>query len=487
MTLFIIIFLLVAFSLTTNFFKKNHIQFSVICFSVLIVLFFYFFLAKILFNTNNFIANEENNIFRPCGNYYNLLVDSFCNGQLNIFEEIDDADYKMFSLDTSLYKNKTYLYFGITPVLLFYLPFHLITNLYLTDKFTVFILSCLSFILSAFLIYTLTKRYKNISLGMKILSFFLIGFCNLLPFLIINSFIYQVCVITANILLLGSFCLFHFFLSTQNTKFQNIFVFFISLFLCLSVGARPHYILFIPIFFFAIIYLRYKESAKMDDIFKTILIFLIPCIIYGGIIALYNYFRFDSIFEFGWKYQQNEHMQMKYVPTIKDFLIGLKNNFLLLPNMNNNTFFSLTKASGHSIGNEYIAGVLWTCPIVIISLFIPNFLKRFYLEDKKTFIFLLIFVLITIISIIVTSFFGMIIRYIFEFLSLMIILSIVMFLFYINEAKDKILKNFLKFSFVSIFIFSIFINISLLFCKENFWIFQIISGTNYLKIIKLLF
>ena len=492
MTLLLIIISLVFFSLISNFYIKQKKFFIII--SILSVIFFYFFLANILFKSEDFFPNKEKNIYFPCGNYYNLLVDSFKNYKLNIFEHIDvlkntniHNNYESFLLDVSFYKDKFYLYFGITPVLLFYLPFNLITTLYLTDKSLVFLLSCLSFLFSLLLIKKATENYTNIPLSLKILSLFLIGFCNLLPFMIINSFIYQVAVLNANILLIISFCLFYYYISTENIRFKYYLIFFISLFLCLCVGSRPHYVLFIPIFFISIIYLQYKENKNLNIFFKTILIFLIPCLIYGTILALYNYLRFESIFEFGWKYQLNPNNQIDFVPKFKDFIVGLKNNFFTLPNINENTIFSLTKNTNHSIGKEYITGVFWSCPIIFILFFIPNFMKQIYKENKKNFIFLSTLILVIIINIILTSFFGMVVRYIFEFLSLTIILSIIIFLFYINKTTDKTTKNFLTILFILIFVFSLFINISLLFCRENFWIYPTLKATNYSNIVNFLF
>ena len=100
---------------------------------------------------------------------------------------------------------------------------------------------------------------------------------------------------------------------------------------------------------------------------------------------------------------------------------------------------------------------------------------------------ILTFVILITTNIIITSFFGMVLRYIFESLSLIIILSITIFLFYINNAKDKAIKNFLIILFILIFIFSMFINISLLFCKENFWVYPTLNGTSYSKIVNFLF
>lgn len=485
MNLFLIILFLVLFSLLTNLFCKRHLKFFIL-FSILIVFCFYFFLAKIVLNIEPFFYNIQNYTSIPCENYYNLLVDSFKNYKLNIFEEVNNYD-NAFLLDTSLYNKKIYLYFGLTPVLLFYLPFNLITNLYLTDKLLMFIFSFLSFILSLFLINKMTKKYKNIPNNIIILCIFLIGCCNLLPFLILISFIYQITVIMANVFLLSSFCLLYYYINVNNIKIKNIIVVFISLFLSLSVGTRPHYILFIPVFFSSIIYLQYMKSKSLKLCYKTILIFLIPCFIYGTILALYNYLRFDSIFEFGWQYQLNSHNQSEFTITLKDFIIGLKNIFFLLPNMNEQTLFSLVKTSGHRIGNEYITGVVWTCPIIFILIFIIDFLKKIYKKSINDFIFILNILIITIINMIVTCFFGMIIRYIFEFLSLMIILSVTIYMFYISDIEDKLTNFFLNTLFIFIFICSMFINISLLFCRENFWIYTTLKDTNYTTILNFLF
>ena len=492
MTLLLIITSLIIFSLISNFFPKREKIFIAV--SILSIIFFYFFLANILFKSETFYPSKEKNVYIPCGNYYNLLVDSFKNYKLNIFEDVnintDDNiynNYEHFLLDVSFYNNKFYLYFGITPILLFYLPFNLVTTLYLTDDFLIFVLSCLNFLLSLFLVKKVIEKYTNVSSNFKILSLFLIGFCNLLPFIITNIFIYQVAVLTANVLLLISFCLFYYYVTGNNIKIKYSLIFFISLFLCLSVGARPHYVLFIPIFFSSIIYLQFNEKSSNQEIVKSIFLFLIPCLIYGTILALYNYIRFDSIFEFGWRHQLTSNNQLEFVPKFKDFIIGLKNNFFTLPTINDETFFSLTQNTNHTIGKEYITGVLWTCPIITILLFIPNFLKQIYKSNKKIFIFFLTFIIAIVINIILTSFFGMVIRYIFEFLSLMIILSVIIFLFYINNIKDKLTKNYLKFLFIMIFVFSMFINMSLLFCRENFWSYPTLKNTNYTKTVNFLF
>ena len=86
--------------------------------------------------------------------YYNLLVDGFRSGQLNLKREVpaelaqlagvcaSSSNRTFFSellttyplLDLSYYKGKLYLYFGVTPALILFWPFVAITGHYLLHK-----------------------------------------------------------------------------------------------------------------------------------------------------------------------------------------------------------------------------------------------------------------------------------------------------------------------------------------------------------------
>ena len=512
MTLLLIITSLVTFSLISCCFPKYKNFFIFI--SVSIVISFYLFLSMNFYHTESFLPSKNLQTYHMCFNYYNLLMDSIKNRHLFIAKYQSNVDYKtdflsigehdikinnnkktiyFTLLDTSFYKKHIYLYFGITPVLLFYLPFNLITNLYLTDKILLFILACFIFLFSLFLIKRILEsitNIKNIPPNVIILSIFTVGFCNLLPFVMIRTSIYEVAITTAAFLLLISLCLFHYYVNTINTIIEYIFVFFISLFLCLAVGARPHYIFSILVVLFSIIYLKYKKNINIKNIFKTTLIFLIPCFIYGTILALYNYLRFDSIFKFGFKYQINPYevinIKINIMTLFQDFIATAKQTLFKLPDIDSSTVFSLNKASGHSLGNDLITGICWTCPIILILLFFPKFLIQLYKKNISTFVFILSIAIIILICFIFTSFFGILIRYVFEYLFLIIILSFVVFLFYLNETKNKVLKYYTATLFTIMFIYMAFINISLLFCKENSLCIDS-SSINYVKLIKFLF
>ena len=134
MMLLLIILAIVAFALISRICKSQKIF---IIISVVLILFFYFFLAKNFFRIDSFYPTSENKTDYLCNNFYNLVVDALKDRKLYIttVEEYPklqmDNLYKNFStiyneseykklFDSSYYKGKIYIYFGITPVLLFY-------------------------------------------------------------------------------------------------------------------------------------------------------------------------------------------------------------------------------------------------------------------------------------------------------------------------------------------------------------------------------
>ena len=404
----------------------------------------------------------------------------------NIYSKFDYGSMYKF-LDTSYYKGKIYLYFGITPILLFHLPFNLITGMNLTDIFVIFILSCLTFVISLFLIKKITFSTLQSS-HINILIVFLIGCCSFLPFFSIRKYIYELETITAVFLLLCAFITLYYYIRFTGVK-KSFLVLILGALLSLCVGARPHYVLFIPVFFTSICIINYYQTKNIKHITKQVILFLIPCVIIGMGLAIYNYLRFDSVFEFGWKYQLNALNQYDYHFSFKDFIIGLKNNFFLLPDIDKNTVFSLTSAHElHRTGNDHITGIIWTCPIIISLLFVPNFMKKLYKKNIIDFFFVTTMIFVVFINVFVISFFGMAIRYIYEYLSLMIILSISVYCFYMSDTKDKMLKNFLNIVFLMMFLWSMFINVSLLFCKMNILdVTTDLSVTYFSKVVKFLF
>ena len=480
MTLLLIIFLLVIFSLLSLILPKYNKFF--ILFAIIIVILFYFSLSKNFFHIESFYPSNKIITYTPCGNYYNLLINSLKEGNFYI-ATIKDL-YIIDFFDTSVYKKNFYIYFGLTPVLLFYIPFHLSTNLYLTDKFLTFILGCIIFLLYLLILNFFIKKLKlKIKIFIIILSIFLIGICNYSPFLIIRGAIYEVCILTAMLCLLLSIILL--FYLNDNDKYKNICFILLGILAALSVGARPHYILFIPILYITILYTEYNKNNKLNNFWEITFLFFTPCIIYGTILATYNFLRFDSFFEFGWKYQVNSINQRHYIQNFNDLFISLKCNFFSIPQIGNKTFFSLVESTQHSRANEYVSGIIYSFPLLLNFVFIFPFIKDSF---KSTKIFILLLLVIAITNFTVTSLItGIVTRYVFEYLSILLIISLLIYYYLLKKWKKFNLQLILNILFIIVFIFTIYINISLLFCERNANFFNIASSNNYEKLTKLLF
>src|SRR5580698_6894847 len=91
--------------------------------------------------------------------YYNLLVQGFSEGHLyvqreppadflrlaNPYDPAANAPYMRILNDLSYYNGKLYLYFGITPALVLFWPYHLLTGQYLSEGSAVAIFFAIGF------------------------------------------------------------------------------------------------------------------------------------------------------------------------------------------------------------------------------------------------------------------------------------------------------------------------------------------------------
>jgi hypothetical protein len=111
--------------------------------------------------------------------YYNLLVRGFRAGQLSVKQDVppglagladpyDLSKYVRTSglLDLSYYKGRLYLYFGVTPALIFFWPFTALTGHYLFHRQAVVVFCGVGFLASVGLLCALWRRYfADVRLG----------------------------------------------------------------------------------------------------------------------------------------------------------------------------------------------------------------------------------------------------------------------------------------------------------------------------------
>lgn len=113
------------------------------------------------------------------------LVDSFENGRLYIDEKVPEALKRMenpyysdgrdgivYEWDHLLYNGKYYSYYGIAPVILVYMPFHMITGSYMTQNSAVLIFTLIGLIFLGLAYHSIIRRFfGNIPVGCAVAGY----------------------------------------------------------------------------------------------------------------------------------------------------------------------------------------------------------------------------------------------------------------------------------------------------------------------------
>jgi hypothetical protein len=146
------------------------------------------------------------NSLNPADAYYNLLVRSFRAGQLNLiiyvpgfaqlanpYDPAAHAPYRV--LDMSYYKGKFYLYFGVTPALVLFWPYVLLTGHYLPQKAAAICFCSIGFLAGVGLLCALWRRYfAEVNVVVVAAGALAMGLVTCVPFLLARCDVYEVAI-----------------------------------------------------------------------------------------------------------------------------------------------------------------------------------------------------------------------------------------------------------------------------------------------------
>ena len=256
--------------------------------------------------------------------YYNLLVQGFRAGQLNLKREVPpgfarladpydpgaNSEYRMAARqplhDMSYYKGRLYLYFGITPALVLFWPFVALTGHYLLHRCAVLFFCSVAFLAGAGLLCAVWRRYfAQVSVGVVAAGILALGLANLVPAILPVSDFYEVALSAAYAsLMLALIALWRAFaIPEQRGRWLAV----ASLAYGLAVGARPS-----VLFGAAILLLPVAQTWRARRKFWVqLLAATVPLLLIGLGLMLYNAIRFDNPFEFGQRYQLSYYRQDK--------------------------------------------------------------------------------------------------------------------------------------------------------------------------------
>jgi tetratricopeptide (TPR) repeat protein len=247
--------------------------------------------------------------------YYNLLVQGFRAGQLNLKKDVPpgfmklanpydptantlyrDPPYRMH--DLSYYKGKLFLYFGVTPALVLFWPFAALTGRYLLHRQAVTIFCAIGFLASVGSLGAVWRRYfAEVSIGVVMACTLALGLATGAPVLLSWAGVYEVpisCGYAFTMLALAAI-----WCALRESRNRSGWLATASVAYGLAVGSRPSLLFGAVILLVPLLQSR-RERRKIG---AQLVAAMIPITLIGLGLMLYNDLRFGSPFEFGLRYQ----------------------------------------------------------------------------------------------------------------------------------------------------------------------------------------
>ena len=334
-------------------------------------------------------------------NQYELMADALLKGQ--IYLEYGDMDRRLLQMpnpydtnarralgvryhwDHAFYKGRYYMYFGVVPVFLLFIPFKLITGASLTTYHATQVFVGMS-IIGLFLFFRLLSKrfFPKLSFAVYLflgaaVSVTSMVHCVAKPAMYMTAFSSAFCMEIWSV---------YFYVKAvwaTDNEHENraIFRAFLgALFGALAFGCRPSIalgnLIAIPCL---IVFLR--EHKFTWKLFLKLVAAASPYIIIGALLMLYNYVRFENPFEFGQSYQLTVADQTAYGSLLSRLSVrGL---------LNGATYF-LTRSEDLIADFPHIVegGVFYTYPVFGVGLFaLTNKKTRSAIRANKVVLFLL--------------------------------------------------------------------------------------------------
>ncbi len=201
--------------------------------------------------------------------------------------------------DVAYFEGHYYVYFGIVPLLLMYLPFRAIFDAPFPSAVGIIIFAFI-FALGVFRLLAILceKKFKNVSVGTFLLTALATVNCCGVMFLVKRPDFYSVPIITGLAFVVWG--IFFWIKGLHTEKLRNLFFVAGSLCCALAVGCRPQLVLVsavaLPIF---AKYFLVEKKIRTKKGWLNLLVLAVPFVVVAAGIMYYNYIRFGSPTDFG--------------------------------------------------------------------------------------------------------------------------------------------------------------------------------------------
>ncbi|MCM1261794.1 MAG: hypothetical protein NC313_03660 [Butyrivibrio sp.] len=247
-----------------------------------------------------------------------------------IYLQANGIDYLA---DYAYYDGRYYVYFGIVPELLLYLPCYLITGNHMPNHLSVFFFYC-GFILTVFALYREICRrwFPHTPFIVYLLSGIITTCSGNYLFIIARPDLYNVPIMAANMFTVAGLWLWIKGKYAESPKVKKASFLCGSLCMALVAGCRPQMLLFsalaIPLFWEEVI--KKRELFSRKNLWDTVCL-CVPYIIVAVGIMYYNAARFGSVFDFGATYSLTSNDMTKREFNLHQALLGLWHYFFRPP------------------------------------------------------------------------------------------------------------------------------------------------------------
>lgn len=427
----------------------------------------YQLLTEAFMDGHPYLNEEPSDILKNLNNPYDKRV------REEAFKESDE-DYIW---DVAFYNNKYYVYFGVAPVILYYLPFYALTGTHIKTA-TCITVTMIATVIGVFLLlYHLCKKYyPKISLGVYLaFTLLFVNACGIL------SIMGRPDHYSLPILLAIMFSIYGLFwwLKAKEDNLNSKYLFLGSLCMASVAACRPQLLLTsffaIPLFWDDV---KKRDLLSFKSIKKTFA-FVAPYLAIAILLMWYNYIRFGSPVDFGANYNLTTNDMTRRGFVLGRIPLGIY-YYLLVPFQFILKFpfvarFGVsTNYLGTTIYESMTGGFIFVNLLTIFGLLIFKFKKE--LENKALYKLGLLSVIFSLIIIIAdTQMAGILPRYICDFGFLMYLATAIV-IFHLFSKLDNDKKKFLTKILFVCFIFGLVFNFLLvlnddIFMKSNLFFY----------------
>lgn len=287
-----------------------------------------------------------------------------------------------FALDYAYYEGHYYVYFGIVPCLLLYLPYHLLTGLDLPNWCAVAFFAILLAFAIACLLYALCRRYfPSVTRKLFLLEYELLMTGSMLFYVLSDAGSYSIPMIASlTFVVLGCACWTR--AGDPSCVHPCRYIACGAFIMALCAGCRPQ-LVFSAVLAYPLLrgIMLPKEAVRRSRTLppraalRRWLCFALPFLITAIPLMIYNYVRFGSIVEFGAKYNLTSTNVHEIPFSFERIPYGIFYYLLQTPRLSLD--FPFLESAGDSLGfpgvmnlrNGYGGLLLWNLPLWSIFFF----------------------------------------------------------------------------------------------------------------------